>query len=291
FGRGLSETLEYSGTQGDWPSHPELLDWLAVEFRESGWDRDHLVRLLTSTRAYQLSSIPDDSEVAMLDPENRWHTRQSRHRLTAEAIRDSALLAAGLLTETNAVPRHSFFPYQPSAYWTRSDKVMYGSRHLDWETSEAAGQYSRSLYTFWKRQNIHPTMLAFDAPTRQECTAKRNVTNTPAQALALLNDPMFVEAARGLAERTMAEAKGEEERLASAFRHVLQRDPTVKEKGILSSLLESQRSNFRESPEEAKAFLSLGQQALPEEVDVVELAAWTTVTRAMLNLHEFVTRS
>ncbi|MEM1443444.1 MAG: DUF1553 domain-containing protein, partial [Verrucomicrobiota bacterium] len=291
FGRGLSETLEDSGTQGDWPSHPELLDWLAVEFRESGWDRDHLVRLLTSTRAYQLSSIPDDSEVAMLDPENRWHTRQSRHRLTAEAIRDSALLAAGLLTETNAVPRHSFFPYQPSAYWTRSDKVMYGSRHLDWETSEAAGQYSRSLYTFWKRQNIHPTMLAFDAPTRQECTAKRNVTNTPAQALALLNDPMFVEAARGLAERTMAEAKGEEERLASAFRHVLQRDPTVKEKGILSSLLESQRSNFRESPEEAKAFLSLGQQALPEEVDLVELAAWTTVTRAMLNLHEFVTRS
>ncbi|MEM9015902.1 MAG: DUF1553 domain-containing protein, partial [Verrucomicrobiota bacterium] len=243
-----------------------------------------------STRAYQLSSVPDPM-VAESDPSNRWHTRQSRHRLTAEAIRDSALHAAGLLKQTNRVPLHSFFPYQPSVYWTRSDKVMYGSRHLEWETSESATQYSRSLYTFWKRQNIHPTMLAFDAPTRQECTPKRNVTNTPGQALALLNDPMFVEAARGLAERTLLTSEQEEDRLAQIFRLSLQREPTQKEKGILSSLLESQRTTFRESPGDAKAFLTLGQHPLPGGIDIIELAAWTSVTRAVLNLHEFVTRS
>lgn len=290
FGRGLSETLEDSGTQGDWPSHLPLLDWLAAEFRDSGWNRNHLVRLLTSTKVYQLSSVPTP-ELTEQDPANRWHARQSRHRLTAEAIRDSALLSAGLLTETKSIPKQSFFPYQPDAYWSRSDKVMFGSRHLKWATSEKAGQYHRSLYTFWKRQNIHPTMLAFDAPTRQECTPKRNVTNTPGQALALLNDPMFVEAARGLAERITRSEKDDEARLQAAFHHVLQREPSTEELGILSSLLESQRSIYREKPEDASAFLAIGQHQPSKDVETTELAAWTTVTRAILNLHEFVTRS
>ncbi|MCA9141047.1 MAG: DUF1553 domain-containing protein, partial [Planctomycetales bacterium] len=203
FGRGISDTLEDSGTQGEWPSNDALLDWLACEFRDSGWDRNHMVRLLTSTRAYQLSSIPSD-DLRRIDPGNRLHARQSRFRLSAESIRDSALLAAGLLATTKTIPQESFFPYQPDPYWTRSDKVMYGSRHMIWSTSPSTEQYHRSLYTFWKRQNIHPTMLAFDAPTRQECTAKRNITNTPGQALALLNDPIFVESARVMAMRICA---------------------------------------------------------------------------------------
>ena len=288
FGRGLSESLEDSGTQGDWPSHPELLDWLAVEFRESGWDRNHMVRLLTSSRAYQLSSTPT-SDLYERDPENRLHARQGRFRLTAESIRDSALKVAGLLTLSQEVPRSSFFPYQPDPYWNRSDKVMFGSRHMAWNTSPVKGQYQRSLYTFWKRQNIHPTMLAFDAPTRQECTAKRNVTNTPGQALALLNDPMFVEAARVLAGR-ICEGPFDDDavRLRQAFAIALQRDPSVAETDILLQLLNDQRRVYEQQPEAACGLLTVGQT--PANGVPSELAAWTAVTRSILNLHEFLNR-
>lgn len=289
YGRGLSETLEDSGTQGDWPSNVALLDWLACEFRDSGWDRDHMVRLLTSTAAYQLSSKPS-SDLSERDPTNRWHARQGRYRLTAEEIRDNALRVAGLLEKADEVPRHSFFPYQPSPYWTRSDKVMYGSRHLVWSTSQKRSQYLRSLYTFWKRQNIHPTMLAFDAPTRQECTAKRNITNTPGQALALLNDPIFVEAARTLAGRLTKIDGTTGERLDWMYRLAFQRLPTDEEREVLRELLNDQRATYEENQTDASKLMN-NQELLPgAESNFVELAAWTAAARTVLNLHEFVSR-
>ncbi|QDT10086.1 PSD1 and planctomycete cytochrome C domain-containing protein [Planctomycetes bacterium K23_9] len=287
YGRGLSETLEDSGTQGDWPSHLDLLNWLAVEFRDSGWNRDHMVRLLTSTTAYRLSSVPQSS-----DPGNRLHARQGRFRLPAEAIRDSALTAAGLLMQTSDIPLESFYPYQPLNYWERSSKVMFGSRHLDWNTSRTASQYHRSMYTFWKRQNIHPTMLAFDAPTRQECTAKRNITNTPGQALALLNDPMFVEAARVMAIRIMqTDASSDQERIDSAYRFALQRKPSARETTTLLSLLDQQRELFGRQTDAAVSLISIGQSPTPDDIDACELAAWTVLARTLLNLHEFLNRS
>lgn len=291
FGRGISDTLEDSGTQGDWPSNEALLDWLACEFRDSGWDRNHMVRLLTSTKAYQLSSKPSD-DLRQRDPDNQWHARQSRFRLSAESIRDSALQAAGLLETTAEIPVQSFFPYQPDPYWTRSDKVMYGSRHMIWSTSPEIKQYHRSVYTFWKRQNIHPTMLAFDAPTRQECTAKRNITNTPGQALALLNDPIFVEAARVMAMRICEPVEiNDEARIQAAFSLALQRSASEDEVRILTDLLADQREHYQAVPDQALQLVSIGQTVVPPPTQAPEIAAWTTVTRAILNLHEFLNRS
>ncbi len=291
YGHGISDTLEDAGTQGAWPSNVALLDWLACEFRDSGWDRNHMVRLLTSTRAYRLSSKPS-SELVQHDPANRTFARQSRFRLPAESIRDSSLRVAGLLETTTEVPKHSFFPYQPSPYWTSSDKVMFGSRHMLWETSPNQTQYRRSLYTFWKRQNIHPTMLAFDAPTRQECTAQRNVTNTPGQALALLNDPIFVEAARVFAMQLVCDsAATDSERIDMAFQLALQRSPSSDEISVLAKLLARQRAHYLEHPSDAVSLVSVGQTLPPQADDAPEVAAWTAVTRAILNLHEFLNRS
>ncbi len=294
YGRGLSETLEDSGTQGDWPSHIELLDWLACEFRDSGWDRKHMVKLVTSASAYRLSSAPS-AELAERDPGNRWHARQGRYRLTSEQIRDAALEAAGLLATSAEPPVESFFPYQPDAYWSRSDKIMWGSRHMPWRTSKAKQQYSRTVYTFWKRQNVHPTLLAFDAPTRQECTARRNITNTPGQALALLNDPMFVEAARGLAQRACGDVKGnasasDGERIGAIFALSLQRFPSIPEQQVVQRLLDEQRQHFAAHPNQAEQLCSIGQSPLIDAANLPELAAWTIVARSVLNLHEFVTR-
>lgn len=289
YGRGLSETLEDSGTQGDWPSHVKLLEYLANEFRRSEWDRNHMVRLLTSTRAYRLSSIPT-ADLASRDPSNRWHARQGRQRLPAEVIRDSSLLAAGLLQLTSDVPTASFFPYQPDPYWTSSDKVMYGSRHLEWETNTGPLQYQRSMYTFWKRQNIHPTMLAFDAPTRQECTAKRNTTNTPGQALALLNDPIFVEAARVFAERIYDAADTDRSRIQAAYRTAVQRAPTSEEVGVLMNLLTKLREHYQGDRIAAALLIGSGDADKTTSVSVAELATWTVVARTILNLHESLTR-
>lgn len=167
---------------------------------------------------------------------------------------------------------------------------MYGSRHMIWATSGEQAQYKRSLYTFWKRQNIHPTMLAFDAPTRQECTAQRNITNTPGQALALLNDPIFVEAARVLAiNLCRPEGLSDLERIDLAFRQTLQRSARANESKVLLKLLAEQREHYLEHPEEAKTLVSIGQAPL-NGGDLVEIAAWTAVARTTLNLHEFLNR-
>ena len=288
YGRGISETLDDSGNQGAWPSHVDLLDWMAAEFQESGWDVRHMIKLLVTSDAYKLSSIPGP-ELAGMDPTNRLHARQGRARLSAEEIRDSALNAAGLISRTEEIPKKSFFPYQPGSYWEKSNKIMYGSRYQIWETNAGESQYQRSLYTFWKRQNIHPAMLALDAPTRQECTAQRIISNTPAQALALLNDPQFVEAARVLAARLMDEAH-DEKRMDHLFQLTLQRAPNHEEKAELRALYQQLLARFTEHPDEADALLKIGQFP-PASHPPIEHAAWTATARVVLNLHEFITRS
>lgn len=286
YGRGISETLIDSGNQGDWPSHPDLLDWLAAEFIESGWDIRHMIRLMVSTDAYRLSSVPDP-KTAEIDPRNRLITRQLPHRLGAEGIRDTALAAAGVLKKTGDIPTRSFFPYQPDAYWKQSSKIMFGSRQQIWETNRGEDQHQRSLYTYWKRQNPHPSMLAFDAPTRQECTAQRPVTNSPAQALALLNDPIFIEASRLLARRSMDSAPDDKTRLTNLFRFALQREPSPRETEVLTPYLDKWKSHFTDNPSEAQALLANPK----EQGDSAAFAAWTNMARLVLNLHEFLTRS
>lgn len=286
YGRGISATLIDSGNQGDWPSHPDLLDWLAAEFIGSGWDVRHMIRLMVSTDAYRLSSVPDP-EALEIDPNNRLITRQMPHRLGAEEIRDTALAAAGVLRKTEGIPTESFFPHQPDAYWAQSNKIMLGSRYQIWETAKGGDQHQRSLYTYWKRQNPHPSMLAFDAPTRQECTAERPITNSPAQALALLNDPIYVEASRLLARRAIDSAPDQETRLTNLFRFALQREPSPRETEILMPYLGKWKTHFTENPTEAEALLA----GAPEQGDAAEFAAWTNMARLVLNLHEFLTRS
>jgi len=288
YGRGISETLEDSGNQGDWPSHVKLLDWLATEFRDSNWNMRHLIRLLVMSDAYQLSSVPT-YKLTEIDPTNRLHARQGRHRHSAEEIRDSALEAAGLLKRTKEIPTASFFPYQPDSYWAKSNKVMFGSRYQIWRTNSGNEQYQRSLYTFWKRQNIHPAMLALDAPTRQECTARRSITNTPAQALALLNDPQFVEAARVLAEKILTESSGDH-RIDQLYKRVLQRPPSPTEKMEIQTLLDQLSRQYQDAPKAATALLKAGQYPTAK-LNQIEYAAWTGVCRVVLNLHEFLTRN
>ena len=290
YGRGISNTLIDSGNQGDWPSHPELLDWLAAEFVASGWDVRHMIRLMVSTDAYRLSSVPDP-KMAEIDPRDRLITRQLPHRLGAEGIRDTALAAAGVLKKTEVIPAHSFFPYQPDAYWEKSNKIMFGSRYQIWKTEQGQDQYERSLYTYWKRQNPHPSMLAFDAPTRQECTAQRPITNSPGQALALLNDPIYVEASRLLARRVIQSAPDNETRLTYLFRYALQRKPTVREAEVLRPYLAKWKAHFTENQDQAKALLGIGQNHGGAPLPVDDFAAWTNLARLVINLHEFITRS
>jgi hypothetical protein len=188
FGQGIVTTLEDFGSQGAWPTHPELLDWLAVEFRDSGWNVKHLVKLMVLSRTYrQTSAVPE--AVRLRDPFNRWLARQGRFRLDAEMVRDNALAVSGLLV--HKVGGRSVKPYQPAGYWS-----YLNFPRRDWQKDAGDDQYRRGLYTYWCRTFLHPSLVAFDAPTREECTVERPRSNTPQQALVLLNDPTYVEAAR-----------------------------------------------------------------------------------------------
>lgn len=259
FGTGLSDSLDDLGLQGERPTHPELLDWLAVEFRESGWDLRHMVRLMVTSSTYRQSSQPR-SELATLDPNNRLHARQDAFRLEAEQIRDAALAAGGLLDRR--VGGESVRPYQPEGYWR-----FLNFPKRDYTPSQGPDQYRRGLYIHWQRTLLHPSLLAFDAPSREMCTAKRPISNTPQAALTLLNDPSFVEAARALADRALEEEPTDDRRLTRLWRLVLSRPPLPSEAAILAALLEKHRSRYRD-----------------------EVAAWTSVARAVLNLDETITR-
>ncbi|MGI8604038.1 MAG: PSD1 and planctomycete cytochrome C domain-containing protein [Verrucomicrobiales bacterium] len=291
FGIGLSKQLDELGSQGEWPLHPELLDWLAVEFRESGWNVKHLVKLIVMSTTYRQSSVLSQSQIAAgqtyeADPENRWLGRQSRFRLDAEMVRDNALAVSGLLVDK--VGGVSAKPYQPPGYYAQ---LNFPTR--EYEPDRNANQWRRGVYMHWQRTFLHPMLLAFDAPSRDECTANRVISNTPLQALVLLNDPTFVEAARAFAARILKESKsGEVEgRLHWAFQAAVGRPPRREEITILGAMLETSLARFRAEPAAAGEFLKVGMQPLPNGILEPELAAWTSVARAILNLHAAVTRS
>ena len=284
FGRGIVASADDFGSQGSWPSHPELLDWLAVEFRESGWNVQHIIRLIVTSDAYRRSSVTTPA-LREADPFNHWMARQSRFRLDAEFIRDSALSVSGLLVDK--VGGRSVKPYQPTGYWA----------HLNfprrtWQPDKGENQHRRGLYTYWCRTFLHPAMRSFDAPTREECTVDRPRSNNSLQALVLLNDPSYVEAARSLGLRTIREGgTSAADRLKFIFELCLSRPPRAQELQVLSDLLARQQAHFAGNEEEARKFLSVGQSPMPGGMNLSEAAAWTAVSRVILNLHETITRS
>jgi hypothetical protein len=281
YGQGLVTTLDDFGAQGTHPSHPELLDWLAVEFRESGWDIKHLVRLMVSSRAYRQASV-SDAGIRARDPFNVYLARQARFRLDAELVRDNALAVSGLLVKKIGGP--SVKPYQPAGYW-----AFLNFPRRDYVADRGEDQYRRGIYTYVQRSFPHPSLIAFDAPSREECTVERPRSNTPQQALVLLNDPTYVEAARVLAARTYRAAKDDPARLTWAFRQVLGRNPREAESKLLLTLLASHTDRYAKDEAAAKAILSVGD-APAETSDLAALAAWTSVTRTLLNLHETINR-
>src|SRR5262245_34908078 len=286
FGTGLVRTTEDFGQQGEWPSHPELLDWLAVEFRESGWDVQHVLRLMVESATYRQSSSARP-ELAERDPENRWLAFLPRRRLSAEAIRDQALFVSGLLVERSGGP--SVKPYQPEGLW--QEVAMPQSNTREYVRGMGDDLWRRSLYTYWKRACPPPSLLTFDAPTREFCTIRRASTNTPLQALVLWNDEQFVEAARGLAARTLREdAADDGARLARLFLRSAARAPEEGELAALARALSDFRARYAAAPDDASALIEVGESPVPSELDPAELAAWTLLASAVLNLDGVITR-
>lgn len=284
FGTGLSKVLDDLGAQGEPPVNPALLDWLASEFMDSGWDVKHVVRLIVTSQTYRQTSTAS-KELQARDPYNRELARQSRWRLDAELVRDQALQVAGLLQLKVGGP--SVKPYQPENYW---ENLNFPSRV--YENDRETNQYRRGLYTWWQRSYLHPSMLAFDAPSREECTAERIRSNIPQQALVLLNDPSYVEAARVFAARILSESRGaNRQRLAWAFEQALSRPAREEELKALTALLDANLPLYQQNPAAAAALLGVGLAPQPQNIDPAQLAAWTQVARALLNLHETITRS
>ena len=284
FGAGLSRKLDDFGAQGEPPSHPELLDHLAGRFIDSGWNVKQMVREVVTSGAYRQSSIPPAGHRER-DPFNRWLGHQGRFRLDAELVRDNALAVSGLLKRR--VGGASVNPYQPAGYWAYLNFPM-----REWQNSAGEDLYRRGLYTHWQRQYLHPSLLAFDAPSREECTAERVRSNTPLQSLVLLNDPSYVEAARVFAQQLLEQpGVPAVERLQRAFERALNRAPRGAEQAVLLELLERHRAQYQAEPESARALLAVGSTPIPANSDPAELAAWTSVTRLILNLHETITRN
>ncbi len=288
FGVGLVKTSENFGFQGDWPSHPELLDWLATEFVRSGWDVKAVLRMIVLSSTYRQDSRVAP-ELAERDPENRLLARGPRFRLPAEAIRDQALALSGLLADRLGGP--SVRPYQPKGFY---DGIVVGADYpgTTWDPGSGPDLYRRSLYTFWKRTAPHPAMTVFDAPDREFCTVRRSVTNTPLQALALLNGPVFVEAARKIAER-MIEEGGESvaSRVRFAFRLATGRSPDAVEQEALERTFRELLASYDGETSEAKALLAVGNAPRTKVAPAAEQAAYTAVASVILNLDEVITKN
>ncbi len=283
FGIGISKRLEDLGSQGEWPTHPELLDHLAVEFMDSGWDVKHMVKQIVMSAAYRQASDVSP-ELITQDPYNRLIARQSRIRLEAELVRDNALKISGLLSP--AIGGRSVMPYQPPGYYR---ELNFPTREYQVDTGE--NLYRRGVYTHWQRTFLHPSLLAFDAPTREECTAERPISNSPQQALALLNDPIYVEAARAFAERIIAEGGATSDaRIRFAFREALSRTPSPQELAILSKLYAEHLHAYQDDVPAAQALIAVGATKPSDAIDIPELAAWTSVSRTIINLHELIYR-
>lgn len=284
FGTGIVATSEELGTQGELPSHPELIDWLAVEMIESGWDVRAMLRLMVTSEAFRRSSHAGPEAFAS-DPDNRLLARGPRHRLDAEAIRDNALAIGGLLEDQIGGP--SLYPYHPEGLW---EEVNNRPGFMETYTqSTGEGLYRRSMYTFWKRSVAPPAMQIFDAPNRESCVVRRSRTNTPLQALMLLHEPGQVEAARALAGRMLRDGGTTiEQRIGHAFRLALGRPPEDVEFAVLEDLLVRELVRFQARPADAAALLAVGESEPDPDLEPVELAAHTTIARLILNLDETI---
>ena len=284
FGRGLVKSVDDFGNQGSPPSHPELLDWLAVDFVESGWDVKRMIRQIVLSATYRQSSRLTP-RLAAADPENILFARSPRFRLQGEFIRDTALDVSGLLVEHVGGP--SVKPYQPPNIW--NEVSLNGGLRYKRDSGEKL--YRRSMYTYWKRSAPMPNMLIFDAPTREKCMIQRPITNTPLQALVTLNDPQFVEAARALGQRLIKEGgKDTASRVQLGFRLVLSRPPTPDEVRVIERVLRNQLTRFRSDPKRATEFLAVGDTARDDTIDAAEHAAWMVIGQLLLNMDETLTR-
>jgi hypothetical protein len=285
FGIGLVKTSENFGVQSEPPSNPELLDWLATELVQSGWNLQHIQRLIVSSYAYQQRS-ETSPELYKRDPDNRLVARGPRQRLPAEAVRDNALAVSGLLV--NKIGGPSVMPYQPVGLW----EELAGGAHDDYTQAHGDDLYRRSLYIFRKRTVPHPSMATFDAPSWEMCQVRRASTDTPLQALALLNDVTYVEAARKFAERMLTEGGGTADlRITFAFRLATGRSPSADELHVLRSSLEKYTARFRQSPASASDFVSHGESPRNKSLDVVDLAAHTAMASVLLNMDETISKN
>jgi len=283
YGNGLSRSVDDLGAQGEMPTHPELLDWLTAEFIESGWDIKHLIQLMVTSETYRQSSGWTPS-LRENDPYNKRYARQSRWRLDAEIVRDNALSISQLLVKK--VGGVSVKPYQPAGYWAQ---MNFPKRTYQHDTG--ANQYRRGLYTHWQRTFLHPSLLAFDASAREECAARRDRSNTPLQALVLLNDPTYVEAARVFAQRIILQGgSNDKDRLNWAWLQAVSRSPQPGEIALMQQHLQSSKTYYEKHPEEATKLQKVGLASVSDKVDPAELATWTAISRALLNLHETITR-
>lgn len=284
FGAGIVETVEDFGSQGAWPSHPELLDWLAIRLISSGWDVKAMHKLIVMSATYRQTSNISTGMVDQ-DPKNQLLARGPRFRLPAEAVRDSALAVSGLLV--NHVGGPSVRPYQPDGLW----QDVSVERSAVYKQDQGDGLYRRSIYTFWKRTCPPPALATFDAPDRETCVMRRARTNTPLQALVLMNDPTYVEAARVLAERMLSEGGATDEaRLNYLFRRVVSRDASSTEQKTLLLLLESAIVRFRQSLDKTNQLLRVGQVARKTQCDPAVHAAWTTIANVLLSMDSAITR-
>ena len=287
FGTGIVKTSEDFGSQGEQPSNPLLLDWLATEFVRTGWNVKAMQRLIVTSATYRQSSRVTP-ELAERDPENRLLARGPRFRLPAELIRDNALAVSGLLDDRIGGP--SVYPYQPKGLW---EEMAFGAGFSGQTYTESTGRdlYRRSMYTVWKRTVPPAALVTFDAPDREKCTARRSVTNTPLQALVLLNDPTYVEASRFLAARMLTQGgKTATGRINYAFRRATGRTPDPQERAVLVKAAQEALAHYRKQSDEVAALLTVGASKNDPKLDPKELAAWTTVASIILNLDETITK-
>jgi len=283
FGTGLSKVLDDLGSQGELPTHADLLDWMSAQFA-SDWDVKRLIRTIVTSQTYKQSSKGSPA-LDEKDPDNRLLARQSRFRLDAETVRDTALSISGLLEERLGGP--SVKPYQPPLYL-----AALNFPRRDYSESNGRDLYRRGVYVHWQRSFLHPSLATFDAPSREECTVNRTNSNTPLQALVMLNDPIFVEAARAFAQQALTEGgSNKKKRINWAFERAIGRPPTSKERKVLAELYSAGDKSFKAAPDASRALINVGESPVAANANARELAAMTTVTRAILNLHETITRN
>ena len=283
FGQGLAKNSDDFGNQGALPSHPELLDYLAVTFRESGWNTKAMHKLIVMSATYRQSSTVSET-AREADFDNTFLTRGPSYRMSAEQIRDNALAASGLLTQCIGGP--SVHPYQPAGIWealATRNAVKYTQNHGD-------SLYRRSMYTIWKRSSPPPMMLNFDAAERHTCTVKRQKTSTPLQALVTLNDPQFLEAARVLAQRLLNGKYRDAELINNTFKAVISRPARPEELKLIQQLYAEELADFRKNPKRTKELLSVGEYPVDRKLNTNQLAAWTVVTSTIMNFDEAIVK-